>query len=419
MLTVAAISLFWILTGLVVAQGLLVVGFVFALLRARRRDPASPCPKTAVILCLRGADPFLTACLHSLLDQDYPNYDVQVIVDREDDPARAIVDAVMRERQPANLRVTALTQRLDTCSLKCSSLAQAVSSLDESYEVVALVDADTVPHRTWLRELVAPLADPRVGAATGNRWYMPGDHSWGAMVRYEWNAAAVVQMYWYRIAWGGTLAIRTSVFRNSDLLDHWKNAFCEDTMTFRMLKRQGLRLAFVPSLMMINREGCDVPGFATWMQRQLLTARLYHPGWFAVLAHGLGTSLALGATAVGLLVAAVTRQWEAAAWLAGGLAAYTAGMLLLLTPMELSVRRIARMRGEPTAWLGPLGVLRMAAAIPLTQVVYAAMMLSVNFVRNVRWRGVQYRVAGPWQIRLVEYQPYGEQSQPGSATASL
>ena len=97
--------------------------------------------------------------------------------------------------------------------------------------------ADTIPHRTWLRELAAALADEQVGAATGNRWYMPQQPTWGSLVRLFWNAAAIVQMWFYGIAWGGTLAVKTKVFRESDLLERWGNAFCEDTMTFAALKR--------------------------------------------------------------------------------------------------------------------------------------------------------------------------------------
>jgi cellulose synthase/poly-beta-1,6-N-acetylglucosamine synthase-like glycosyltransferase len=61
--------------------------------------------------------------------------------------------------------------------------------------VLAVIDADAVPHRWWLRDLVAPLSDPRVGVATGNRWYMPEHANWGSLVRYLWNVGAVVQVW--------------------------------------------------------------------------------------------------------------------------------------------------------------------------------------------------------------------------------
>ena len=44
-----------------------------------------------------------------------------------------------------------------------------------------------------------------------------------------------------------------------------------------MLKTQlgaiGQRVAFVPSLMMVNREDCSMGVFFRWVKRQLLTAR--------------------------------------------------------------------------------------------------------------------------------------------------
>ena len=186
-------------------------------------------------------DPLLTA------RPPGPRTAVRIVVDSREDPAWAIVEEAVNRCQATHVQIASLAERRETCSLKCSSVLQAISELDESFEVVALVDADTIPHRNWLRELVAPLADERVGASTGNRWYMPTQPTWGALVRYIWNSAAIVQMYWYRIPWGGTLAIKTRVFRETDVLEKWGNSFCEDTMLRRVLRPLGLSVAFVPS----------------------------------------------------------------------------------------------------------------------------------------------------------------------------
>jgi hypothetical protein len=297
-------------------------------------------------------------------------------------------------------------------------VVQTVARLDDSYEVLALLDADTIPHRTWLRELVAPLADPAVGGATGNRWYMPQAISWAALVRYVWNVAAVPQMYFYNIAWGGTLALKTEVFKRGDLLDRWAHAFCEDTMLFTMLRRHGLKVAFVPSLIMINREECNLGGFFRWVRRQLLTARLYHPGWSAVVLHGVSTTVGpIAALAVGA-AALVVGNWQAALIAFVGLAVYEACLPLILLPMECSVRRIVRQRGEPTAWLGVGGALRLLPGIILTQFVYAAALGNSLLLRTVDWRGVQYRIDGPFQIQLLEYRPF-EADAAGDSKASL
>lgn len=120
-----------------------------------------------------------------------------------------------------------MRDRPETCSLKNASLIQAYRGLEPEVEVVATIDADCTPHRTQLRELVAPLVDPQVGAATGDRWYMPEDAAWGGLIRYLWNAAAVVPMYWHRIAWGGTLAMRADFVRGTITAIAWRPRFAK------------------------------------------------------------------------------------------------------------------------------------------------------------------------------------------------
>lgn len=412
--------LFWTLVALVVGQGWLVAGFVLRLLRFRRAllDDAD-CPRAAVILCLRGGDPFLEHCVAGILALDYPDYEVHIVVDHPDDPALRILGPLLEANPSENLHIQFLQDPLPTCSLKCSSVVQAVRSLDESVAFIAQLDADTIPHPSWLRELATALQDERVGAATGNRWYMPAKLSLGSLVRYSWNAAAVVQMYWYRIAWGGTLAVKTRVFRETDLLDRWSRAFCEDTMLFTQLQRAGLRLAFVPALMMVNREDCDVGGFFRWVRRQLLTARLYHPAWGAVMGHGVLTTLFPLAALVLGVVGLATGQADVAAWSLGGFALYQVGVSALLPPMEWAARRIVAARGEPTRWLSLAGTLKCIAAIWLTQFVYFMALCSASTLRVVGWRGVTYEILPRGHVKLSAYEPYQAASQEDREAVSL
>ncbi|NOY41236.1 MAG: glycosyltransferase family 2 protein [Planctomycetes bacterium] len=391
----------------VVVQAILALGFVRKLL-AEPPELISDeqAPRAAVILCLRGGDPFLADCLRGLLNQDYPNYDIRIVVDHPDDPAHQIAAEVVADCDSSRVSLEFLETKRSSCSLKCSSILQVVESLDDSYHFIAQLDADTLAHPTWLRELATGLADDRVGVATGNRWYMPSRLSTGSLVRYNWNAAAVVQMYWYQVAWGGTLAVKTRLFRETDLLEKWGNAFCEDTMLYSVLKKVGLRVAFVPSLMMINREECDLDGYFRWVCRQLMTARLYHPAWPAVVGHGVVTTLAPAAALVAMFFALTQGDRVAAGYLATAFLLYEASLAVLLWPMEAAVRKIARRRGEPTEWLSSGGLLKSLAIVPVTQVVYAAALAAAVFARSTVWRGIAYRVKGPWQIEMQQYQPY-------------
>ena len=402
-----ALALLVSLGLMLVGQGVLVFGFVRGLRNWHRpRLVDQRCPKAAVVLCLRGTDPYLRDCILALIEQDYPDYLVKIIVDREADPAWDVVQQVLADSPRTNVQVEALEKPLATCSLKCSSLVQAVSGLDESYEFVAQLDADTVPHTTWLRELAAPLTKDGVGAATGNRWYMPERPTHGTMVRYLWNACAIIQMYWYRIAWGGTLAVKTDVIRKCGLLDRWSNAFCEDTMLYSALRKEKLRVEFVPSLMMVNRETCDLPGFFHWVARQLLTARLYHPKFSSVIAHGVMVTVVSATTIAMVLYAAIQRNWTIALSVAGAWLFYELVLTLFIFPMETAVRRIVAGRGQPTQWVTPATVVEGLIGVLSLQIIYPAALFWAIVARTVTWRGVAYRIGGSRAIEMVQYQPY-------------
>ena len=84
-----------VLVALAVFQGFLAVAFIRAIMRFRQglaRDP--PPPRTAIVLCLRGRDPFLEKCLESMLKQDYPDYQLHVVVDNRQDPAWQVAESL-------------------------------------------------------------------------------------------------------------------------------------------------------------------------------------------------------------------------------------------------------------------------------------------------------------------------------------
>ncbi len=414
-----ALILFVALAVLALAQFVPALCFLRLLYRGKPpRLPDEACPKAAVILPLRGSDPFLADCLAGLLAQDYPNFDVRIVIDGRDDPAWQIVQDFIRLCAPANVTVEPLKQRIGTCGPKCSSLLQAIEGLDSSHEVVAFLDADAVPHPNWLRDLVTPLRDPKVAAASGQRWYMPREISLGALVRYVWNAANMAAMATNSV-WGGSFAIKTRVLRESDLLEKWRESLAEDVLVYGAIQRAGYSMAFVPSAIMVNRETCRVSGFFRWVQRQVLLGRLYHFAWPLMLAHGLLTTLILAAATVTLPVSAANSDWTSAVWLGGGLIGYGAAMSLLVWLMERGVRHVVRHENQPIGWFSRAALFKSVLAIPLTQIVYAGALLKATFIRRVEWRGVWYRIDGRRQIRLVEYTPFVPAAQPAESAASV
>ena len=365
----------------------------------------SELPKVAIALCLRGADPFLSKCLQALSKQNYPKYEIKIVVDSKSDPAWNIATETLLNKTDVPIDISPLRIRRETCSLKCSALIQAVTELKPDCEIIALIDADTIAHPNWLRELVNPLKNRKIGLTTGNRWYVPGTQ-WGTMCRYLWNVAAVGQMHLYRIPWGGSLAIRTELVRQAKLLERWEQAFCEDTMLRQVLQEKNLQIESVASLMMVNREECTLPSFRRWVSRQLLNAKLYHPGWNAVLIYGTITCLIPTIVISTGITALFTAQWTSAAILGVSLIAYLTLLLVLINVWQQAVREKLLLRNESLPNLSPVTFLQFVVAVPLTQLVCAIALWQAMLTRQVEWRGITYQVKGPWDIKLLQYFPY-------------
>lgn len=400
-------------------QVCLIIVFLWCLsYRQKKLLPDDQLPKTAVILCLRGANQTLTKCLRSLLNQNYPRYDLKIIIDHQADPTWKIATDTISKLGATNVEISPLKIIRTNCSLKCSSLVQAVSELDDSYKVVALVDADIITPPHWLRELVSPLANSKVGATTGNCWYVPTGNSWGSLVRYIGNVSTVVQMYLFGIPWGGSLAIKTDVLCQTGLLDKWGQALCEDFMIPRVLGQYKMQVKFVPSLMMLNQEECDLPSFRNSIERLLLCSRLYHPRWSAVVGDVISSILFPTLACILFLGALFSGDWEATGLLFSCYSAYTLGLLWLMLILESGVQQVIRYHGQPLTQLSSATILKMLIGIPLTQWIYALGFLSSLRMSIVHWGGVTYRVTDPWNIRLVESQLDQLFHQPGDGKLS-
>ncbi|MGF1675185.1 MAG: glycosyltransferase [Rivularia sp. (in: cyanobacteria)] len=376
-------------------------------------------PIATIVLCLRGADPFLPKCLEALLNQNYPNYELQIVIDSYQDPAWEMVNQTVKNLGVKHVKISCLRVPRSTCSLKCSALLQAVSELDDNCQVVALVDGDTIVHSNWLRELISPLTNPQIGATTGNRWYLPQGRYWGSVIRYIWNVAAVAQMHFYRIPWGGSLAIKTEIFRQTELLSKWEQAFNEDTMVQKILQQQGLTVEFVPSILMLNREECDLKSFFGWVKRQLLCSRLYHNSWSAIAIHGILTTVLPLTAIILLLITYLNGEWSMNLYFAGGLTIYIVTQILCLVILEYKVRDIFQRKGETLPLVDVRTIFQVLLALPLTQMVYALALTEAMFMRQVEWRGITYQIKSPWNIKLVEYQPYTYSEKPVDSILSL
>jgi len=153
-----------LLRWLFVIVGALAVLRVAALLLFARRHASQPPPPppgpaagVSIIVPAYNEEAGIEACVRSLLASDYPRFEVIVVDDGSTDRTSAIV---------AELDAPGLRLIRQPNAGKPAALNTGIAAA--RFDILVMVDGDTVFERAALRALVAPLADPSVGAASGN-----------------------------------------------------------------------------------------------------------------------------------------------------------------------------------------------------------------------------------------------------------
>lgn len=370
-----------------------------------RADKAPPW--VTVVLSLRGSDPFLRDCLDALVQLDYDRYDIRVVVDRPNDPASEIVQAWYEEHPHRPITIEFLTRRATTCSLKCSALVQVITSLRPETDVVAFLDADVIPHATWLRELVAPFEDKMVGAVSGCRWYLPASNSFGAILRSQWNSAATAIMVFNNIAWGGCLALRKSAIRPAGIVERWNNALTEDIMLTDIIRHANLQLRIMPELMMVNQETCTAAQTYEFVRRQMFFATLYS-GVFRWRTRTVMLSFfaMLFALLLILIAASLRADWGAAAAVGLSLVGYALVLTASLALVNREITSILRRRGMRRRTDRAPSIIRQLWCLPISHLLTLAAIASTYRRRHINWRGINYRVSGAWTVRRLDDAPF-------------
>ena len=366
----------------------------------------------AIILCLRGVDPSLSECFKGIVQQNYSNFQVHIVFDHSDDPAVEYVHNFF-DNQSIQPVLHFNVSPPKTCSLKCSSLITAINELPDEIQYVAFIDADVEADQNWLSDLLAPFADPSVGATTGNRWFTPRESNVGTIFRKIWNAAAAPQVILYKIGWGGSLAFRRDVIEQCDLLASWRTTFCEDTIVTDAFKPLGLTLHRVPSLIMENTESTSLANAFPWIVRQILTIRLHHRCWPMLLGHGVLTGIACYVTPLSIAAAWFIGNQTMAVALILFFLLYQTVNLMLLGWIDRCTRSVLNHRAaDPSRQLHVSSTGVNLVATLLNQFLFPAAVYQAATMRSVRWRGIDYNITSDNQIEMQEYVPYRQLSEP-------
>lgn len=356
-------------------------------------------PTVGVVLCLRGIGEQLEGCLQGLANQS-KGFQLYCVFDSQTDPAVSIVEANAKRFAVAPVLLFA-DEISDDRSLKCNSLLFALKEVDQTLEVLAFIDSDVSPDPNWLVDLIAPLAEEDISLTTGNRWFANAPASIGNSVRQCWNAAAVVQMMIYRIAWGGSWAAKTDTIRQSGFAQHLEKAFCEDTALNEIFGKH--QIYRVNSLIALNNDLSPLGETVGFVTRQLLTVRLYHRAWPLVLGHGVAVFLVnlLAVVLLGFLVG--VGDWVAAGKVVAAICCLQIANIFSLYFVARRNEALLAARGVRLKSVLKHPVSFLAGSL-LSQLVHPYCALRAMLLSRTQWAGIDYEITGK-AVKMVNYQP--------------
>lgn len=130
---------------------------------AQKTSPPADLPPVSILKPLKGMDPKIYESFRSQCLQDYPEYEIIFGVSDPTDPAVTSVQQLQREFPSTPIRLVVCSKILGT-NVKVSNLEQMVQTA--RYDRLIVNDSDIRVEQDYLRRIVAPLADEKVGMVT-------------------------------------------------------------------------------------------------------------------------------------------------------------------------------------------------------------------------------------------------------------
>ena len=329
-------------------------------------------PPVSILKPIRGLDPDASQNLASFCRLDYPEYEIVFCVDPDDEPVLAVLAELASDFPNCRIRVLYGSLRVATND-KVAKLARLVN--EASHEVVVISDSDVRVRPDYLRHLVAPLRDPKVGAVTC--FYVPTelttltDHLQSVGMMSDFYAGILVawQLDGVKFALGPTIATTRTRLAGFGGYPELENRPADDLLVGRLIAEQGYEVVL---LRYSIETVCDYGSLTDLLHKRLR--------WIVVMRHmrpwgHLGLLLTQGL------------PWSLAAVAVHPTAAVALGYLGGYLGLRMAMTWIIGVHG-----LRQSGLWKQMPLIPVWDGVAFAIWLT-SFGRNsIRWRGADYHI---------------------------
>lgn len=216
---------------------------------ATQRMLSSFTPPVSILKPVRGLDPDAYENFISFCRQDYPVYEIVFCVGDRSDPVLPVIEKVIADFPQQDIRVLYGSGR-EATNDKVAKLARLAK--EAKYEILVINDSDVRAEPQYLRTIVAPLADPKVGAVTC--FYVSTDETTfvqklqtiGMYSDFYPGIVVAWQLDGVKFALGPTIATsraRLAEFGGYEMIE---NRPADDLLVGRLIAEQGHEVKLLP-----------------------------------------------------------------------------------------------------------------------------------------------------------------------------
>ncbi|MDQ6788856.1 MAG: glycosyltransferase [Acidobacteriota bacterium] len=354
-------------------------------------------PFVSIIAPCRGLDEGLQSNLAALFRQSFPRYEIVFVVGDERDEAVEIIEKVSREAISQNKSKLIIAGKTIDSSQKVHNLRQAVKEVSAESEVFVFVDSDARPDTNWLRNLIAPLENKNVGAATGYRWFVSKKGNFAPALRSVWNASiasALGANEKTNFCWGGSMAIRRETFEKLDLRQRLKGTVSDDYTFTRVLTEANLLIRFVPQALTATVEDCSFRELLEFTTRQMKITRVYAPHlWKLSFVGSFLFSIIFWTGFVLLFFLSNWQFWLALAFLLTIFALGAGKAYLRLKAVKVVLKDYENELNRSFLWQTTLWT--------ITPLLFFYNNFSALLSREILWRGIKYELKSPRETVII------------------
>ena len=344
------------------------------------RHAASFTPPVSCLKPVRGLDVEAYENFASFCRQDYPEYEVLFCVD-ETDPAVGVIQKLMRDFPERSIRLLYGSCR-DAINDKVARLVRLVG--EAQYDMLVISDADVRVQPDYLRAVVQPFRDSKVGGATclyvstEETSFIQRLHAIGMSSDFFAGIMVAWKLDGVKFAFGQTIVARRQSLADFGGYQAIENRPADDLLVGRLIAEQGYEVKLLPHTVEAVADFASMRDLMDKRVRWMTVMRGMRPWGHLGLIFTWGLPWALVAVAVHPTAAVAL--------------AYLGGYMAL----RIAMTWLIGIRGMKEA-----GLWSKMPLIPLWDAT-AFFIWLISFARKtIRWRGIDYHIHNGMLVPVV------------------